>query len=53
MCQADIGIFTFHDYEEMGPNDPWPDFSTLHVCRNFDDIREWAMKAAVAWDHDV
>ena len=46
MCQSDIGIFTFRLYPEYGyaDDDYWPDFSTLHTCRNFEDIRTWAIE---------
>ena len=55
MCQSDIGIFTFRTYPEYGyeSDDYWPDFSTMHTCRNFEDIRKWAIQKTVAWDHDV
>ncbi|KAH6630578.1 hypothetical protein B0J18DRAFT_105686 [Chaetomium sp. MPI-SDFR-AT-0129] len=53
MCQADIGVFTFKVYPELGDNDPWPDFSTLHTCRNFEDIRTWARDRAVTWDDNA
>ena len=55
MCQSDIGVFTFRLYPEYGyaDDDYWPDFSTLHTCRNFEDIRTWAIEKTVAWDHDV
>jgi hypothetical protein len=53
MCQADIGVFTFTVYPELGDDDPWPDFSTLHTCRNFDGIRDWARSRAVTWDNNA
>ncbi|AEO71899.1 uncharacterized protein THITE_2058307 [Thermothielavioides terrestris NRRL 8126] len=53
MCQADIGVFTFKLYPELGDDDPWPDFSTLHTCRNFEDIRNWARSRAVTWDDNA
>jgi len=55
MCQSDIGVFTFRLYPEYGyaDDDYWPDFSTLHTCRNFEDIRTWAIEKTIAWDHDV
>ncbi|KAI8966863.1 hypothetical protein F5Y11DRAFT_308370 [Daldinia sp. FL1419] len=45
MCQGDIGVFSFH--YPMGDEDPWPNYSTPHTCRNFDSIRQWAV------DHTV
>ncbi|KAH6854780.1 hypothetical protein B0I37DRAFT_39517 [Chaetomium sp. MPI-CAGE-AT-0009] len=53
MCQADIGVFTFKVYPELGDDDPWPDFSTLHTCRNFEGIRDWARGRAVTWDDNA
>lgn len=53
MCQSDIGVFTFKVYPELGDDDPWPDFSTLHTCRNFDGIRDWARGRAVTWDDNA
>jgi hypothetical protein len=53
MCQGDIGMFTFKTYPELGDNDPWPVFSTLHTCRNFDTIRNWARDNAVVWDDNA
>lgn len=55
MCTSDIGIFTFREYPEYGyeKGDFWPDFSTLHTCRNFDTIHKWAIDHTVSWTHDV
>ncbi|EHA54043.1 hypothetical protein MCOR27_006993 [Pyricularia oryzae] len=55
MCQSDIGMFTFRLYPEYGyaDDDYWPDFSTLHTCRNFEDIRQWAIDNTASWDHNV
>ena len=50
MCQSDIGVFPFKNYD--GFEGHWPDFSTLHVCRNFDAIRDWAFKNAVAFGNE-
>ncbi|KAF7548011.1 hypothetical protein G7Z17_g7345 [Cylindrodendrum hubeiense] len=51
MCQSDIGVYTFKYYE--GFEGHWPDFSTLHTCRNFDAIRDWAFEnAAVFGDEE-
>lgn len=49
MCQVDIGVITFHELPNK-PGDPWPDFSTLHVCRDFDAVRKWAIDNTVAND---
>ncbi|KAH7324305.1 hypothetical protein B0I35DRAFT_159170 [Stachybotrys elegans] len=47
MCQSDIGVYAFKYYE--GYDGHWPDFSTLHTCRNFDAIRDWAFENAVVF----
>ncbi|KAL9941447.1 hypothetical protein ACHAO5_008979 [Verticillium nonalfalfae] len=52
MCQSDIGIFTFKNYPDLPVEGHWPDFSTLHVCRNFDDIRNWAMVNSVTFEDE-
>lgn len=52
MCQSDIGVFTFKNYPEMGLEGHWPDFSTLHVCRNFDAVRDWAMVHSVTFEDE-
>ena len=49
MCQVDIGVITFHELPDK-PGDPWPDFSTKHVCRDFDAVRKWAIDNTVAND---
>ncbi|EFX00321.1 hypothetical protein CMQ_7323 [Grosmannia clavigera kw1407] len=55
MCQSDIGVFTFKLFPEYGfpDDDYWPDFNTLHTCRNFEAIRTWAVDHTVSWDHNV
>ncbi|KAF6832220.1 hypothetical protein CPLU01_06319 [Colletotrichum plurivorum] len=52
MCQADIGVFTFKMYPDLPVEGHWPDFSTLHTCRNFDDIRNWAMIHSVTFEDE-
>ena len=49
MCSSDVGIITFH--EMPGYDGLWPDFSTKHVCRNYDSIRTWAIENTVATDN--
>jgi hypothetical protein len=49
MCSSDIGVFTFAILP--GYDDPWPDFNTDHVCRNFDAIKDWAIENTVATDN--
>jgi len=52
MCQSDIGVFTFKMYPDLPVEGHWPDFSTLHTCRNFDDIRNWALTHSVTFDDE-
>jgi len=44
-CNADIGLFTLY----LLPGDPlpWPELNTVHTCRNFDKVREWALENSV------
>lgn len=39
MCESDVTPITLYvpDYQD----DPTPDFSTMHTCRNFDRILEY------------
>ncbi|KAI9742169.1 MAG: hypothetical protein M1818_004069 [Claussenomyces sp. TS43310] len=42
MCTADVTPVTFYDAKLMPARKlPMPDCSTLHTCRNFDDILRW------------
>lgn len=43
MCTVDVGLLG-QVWWNRGPEGPYPfvDFNTVHVCRNFDDIRRWA-----------
>ncbi|KAK8115000.1 hypothetical protein PG999_007069 [Apiospora kogelbergensis] len=45
MCQADVNVFAFRF--PFNDGDPWPDYTTPHVCRNYENIRQWAV------DHGV
>ncbi|KAK6864181.1 hypothetical protein PG995_000709 [Apiospora arundinis] len=45
MCQADVNVFAFRF--PFNDGDPWPDYTTPHVCRNYENIRRWAV------DHGV
>lgn len=45
MCQSDVGVFTYKHYE--GIDGRWPDLNTLHTCRNFNAIRDWAAEHTV------
>lgn len=40
MCLSDVNVFTFHPRE--GKKGYWPDYESEHVCRNFDQIKQWA-----------
>ena len=44
-CNADIGVFTLYMIE--GDPLPWPQLNSKHVCRNFENVRQWAL------DHSV
>jgi len=43
MCSVDIGVFGSVWVNRTDPH-PFTDFKTKHVCRNFEDVREWAEK---------
>ncbi|KAF2731519.1 hypothetical protein EJ04DRAFT_442867 [Polyplosphaeria fusca] len=45
MCLSDVNVFTFHD--KSGFKNPIPDYESHHVCRNFDDIKQWALNNAM------
>ncbi|KAF3024342.1 hypothetical protein E8E14_014085 [Neopestalotiopsis sp. 37M] len=45
MCQADVNVFAFR--YPFGDNDPWPDYTTPHVCRNYENVRNWAIEHGV------
>jgi hypothetical protein len=45
MCQGDVNVFAFR--YPFGDNDPWPDYTTPHVCRNFESLRTWAIEHGV------
>ncbi|KAH9947858.1 hypothetical protein B0H21DRAFT_691091, partial [Amylocystis lapponica] len=45
MCNADAGLVTF-DWVAGFPT-PYPDFNTLHRCRNFDRIMDWIGEHAI------
>lgn len=39
MCSSDLGIITYN-FVEFRP-EAWPDFNTIHQCRNFEDVLDW------------
>lgn len=45
MCQSDTNVFPFRF--PFNDGDPWPDYSSPRVCRNFQKVRQWAV------DHGV
>jgi hypothetical protein len=45
MCTVDVGVLgqVWYQPEGKGP-EAFVDFNTVHTCRNFDAIRDWAEK---------
>jgi hypothetical protein len=46
MCTVDIGVFGAVWYNKTDPK-PFVDFNTKHICRNFEDVRNWATEHQV------
>ncbi|KAJ4408288.1 hypothetical protein N0V91_003292 [Didymella pomorum] len=45
MCNVDIGVLGQVWYQPPNsPIEPFVDFNTVHTCRNFDAVRDWAEK---------
>lgn len=45
MCVMDVGVLGQVWYQPPGkPLQAFVDFNTVHTCRNFDAIRDWAEK---------
>lgn len=44
MCDVDTGVFGAVWYGNVSDPMPFVDFNTRHTCKNFNDVREWAMK---------
>lgn len=42
MCSSDLGLVT-HVWVK-GYGRAYPDYSTLHQCRDFESIRNWMLK---------
>lgn len=44
MCTVDIGVLgqVWWQPQDQPMPEPFVDFNTKHVCRNYDDIRRWA-----------
>ena len=45
MCDGDVGLIPM--YWVKHHDHPWPDFSTMHQCRNFSAILEWVREHQV------
>lgn len=41
MCTVDIGMLGQVWWDPAAPK-PFVDFNTRHMCRNFEEIRQWA-----------
>ena len=41
MCNVDIGVLGQVWWNKEAPI-AFPDFNTDHMCRNYDEIRQWA-----------
>jgi len=41
-CDADVGIIA-HTWVSRRAT-PWPNFNTLHKCRNYDGVVKWSKK---------
>lgn len=39
MCDADVGVYTYNWVKRH--SGPYPNFNTLHKCRNFEDVLAW------------
>ena len=45
MCTVDVGVLGQVWYQPAGKApEPFVDFNTVHKCRNFEQVREWAEK---------
>lgn len=49
MCTMDIGVFGAVWVNATAPH-PFVDFNTMHVCRNFEEIRSWAERNQIPSD---
>jgi len=39
MCVSDLNIITYNFVEFR--DEAWPDFNTIHRCRNFNRVLDW------------
>ena len=51
MCDADVGLIPM--YWVKHHDHPWPDFSTVHQCRNFDAVLAWVKEHQVQLPNDI
>ncbi|KAJ6602801.1 hypothetical protein DFH09DRAFT_1301805 [Mycena vulgaris] len=51
MCASDVGLITYEWVQNWTM--PYPDFNTVHQCRDFDAIMDWQQANAVniLWDN--
>jgi len=53
MCTSDVTPITFFDNEALSERKmPMPDFSSLHTCRNFEEVLWWYQNndRTLEWD---
>ncbi|EUC46313.1 hypothetical protein COCMIDRAFT_93221 [Bipolaris oryzae ATCC 44560] len=50
MCFADVNVFTLHRKEGVAGHEP--DYNTAHVCRNFDEIKDYAREHGLPTLHE-
>lgn len=46
MCNVDTGVLGQVWVDPEGP-EAFPDFNTKHVCKNYENVRQWAEKLQV------
>ena len=52
MCNSDTGLITYHWVK--GNPVPYPDFNTLHYCRDPEEVLKWAkLKEAPITTHVI
>ncbi|MCJ1451359.1 hypothetical protein MMC28_001695 [Mycoblastus sanguinarius] len=49
MCDADVGVITYNWVKNH--SNPYPNFNTLHKCRNFDDVLAWGKSHQASKPH--
>lgn len=54
MCTVDVGVLGQVWYQPTGKGlQAFVDFNTVHKCRNFDEIRQWAEEHQLPDGKDV